>query len=139
MLPKWLWMSCGKEVGMTLTSEWPWWRMIWSSIRSDFATGLSFSAAAVLLSVDIQGWARTGVNNANIRNIVLIDQRAPEKTSQRFSSSNSWLGKQVVHRNLWRARTRKTAELSALLSDKNAWLELISESMNCGHRLTYHA
>ena len=60
--------------------------------------------ATILQSVDIQGWLRTGVNNMNIRNIVLIDHRAPKrnagKTRSVLSSSNWCLEEQVVHGDL---------------------------------------
>ncbi len=49
--------------------------------------------ATILQSVDIQGWSRTGVNNTNIRNIVLIDHRAPKRnTGKRRSrlSTSDW-------------------------------------------------
>lgn len=37
--------------------------------------------ATTLQSVDIQGWSRTGVNNTNIRNIVLIDHWALKRNT----------------------------------------------------------
>lgn len=39
--------------------------------------------ATILQSVDIQGWSRTGVNNTNIRNIVLIDHQGSKVKHQK--------------------------------------------------------
>lgn len=133
VLPKWLWMH---------TSEWPWCRMIWTGIQSGFGTGLSFLVATTLQSVDIQGWSRTGVNNMNIRNIVLSDHRAPKRNTRKWRSSlctSDWrLEEQVVLGDLQGCTCKKAGQSPHSFSHKSTCLVLINEIRNCSHWLTNH-
>lgn len=95
--------------------------------------------ATMLQSVDIQGWSRTGVNNTNIRNIVLIDHwGTPERGGAGWApATDGW-------RNRWcmetfrAAHTRKQCWAYTHFSHKSAWLALINKIMNCRHWLTFH-
>lgn len=47
--------------------------------------------ANILQSVDIQAWLRTGVNNGDVRNIVLIDHQAAKSNQGEGGGGRNWL------------------------------------------------
>lgn len=85
--------------------------------------------ATILQSVDIQRWSRTGVNNVNIRNIVLIDHRGSKEEHQKRGGAG-WAPATDGWRNRWCTETSRAAH-----TRKHCWAHtLISPSRALGLR-----